>query len=87
MIGFSDEEGVRFHTTFIGSKAVTGKFGKDLLTDAVDKQGVPLGVVLGVVREVTPCPYRLRSILTAANSNCTTILSKLGGTHVLNTVC
>lgn len=42
IVGFSDEEGVRFHTTFIGSKVITGKFDRKLLTDAMDKQGVSL---------------------------------------------
>jgi hypothetical protein len=26
LIGFSDEEGCRFHTTYLGSKAVAGSF-------------------------------------------------------------
>lgn len=43
VIGFSDEEGVRFHTTFLGSKAVTGMFKKELLASSVDKTGVSLG--------------------------------------------
>ncbi|MCW3112971.1 MAG: allantoate amidohydrolase [Segetibacter sp.] len=31
LIAFSDEEGVRFHTTYLGSKVVTGSFDKHLL--------------------------------------------------------
>ncbi len=31
LISFSDEEGVRFHTTYLGSKVVAGKFDKELL--------------------------------------------------------
>ncbi|SHJ60403.1 allantoate deiminase [Hymenobacter daecheongensis DSM 21074] len=36
LIAFSDEEGVRFHTTYLGSKVVAGSFDPDLLpkTDA-----------------------------------------------------
>lgn len=31
LIAFCDEEGVRFHTTFLGSKVVAGSFNEDLL--------------------------------------------------------
>jgi len=41
VIGFADEEGVRFGTTFLGSRAVAGTFKKEAL-DAVDKDGMKL---------------------------------------------
>jgi allantoate deiminase len=31
LIAFSDEEGVRFHTTYLGSKVIAGSFDTDLL--------------------------------------------------------
>ena len=41
LIAFSDEEGVRFHTTYLGSKVVTGAF--DLATlQKTDTQGITL---------------------------------------------
>jgi allantoate deiminase len=41
VIAFSDEEGVRFHTTYLGSKAVTGAFDKHLL-EKEDQAGITL---------------------------------------------
>ena len=41
VIGFADEEGVRFGTTFLGSRAVAGTFRTEAL-DARDKHGMPL---------------------------------------------
>lgn len=41
LIGFADEEGVRFHTTFLGSKAVVGSFDKTWLTKK-DTNGIEL---------------------------------------------
>src|ERR1700712_3554206 len=41
LIAFSDEEGVRYHTTFLGSKVVTGAFDRALL-DKADKNGITL---------------------------------------------
>jgi allantoate deiminase len=41
LIAFSDEEGVRFHTTFLGSKVVAGSFNRDLLQKK-DAQGTTL---------------------------------------------
>ena len=42
LIAFSDEEGVRFHTTYLGSKVVTGAFDPTLL-QITDAQGITLG--------------------------------------------
>ena len=39
VIGFAEEEGVRFRSTFLGSNAVTGNFDMALL-DAVDADGI-----------------------------------------------
>ncbi|GAB3636950.1 allantoate amidohydrolase [Hymenobacter arcticus] len=41
LIAFSDEEGVRFHTTYLGSKVVTGAFEPDLL-QRTDAEGITL---------------------------------------------
>jgi hydantoinase/carbamoylase family amidase len=41
VIGFAEEEGVRFRSTFLGSKAVTGHFDMALL-DQVDADGVTM---------------------------------------------
>lgn len=45
LIGFCDEEGCRFHTTFLGSKAVAGSFDTSLL-DARDSAGIALEEVI-----------------------------------------
>ena len=41
VIGFAEEEGVRFRSTFLGSNAVTGKFDMSLL-NAVDADGITM---------------------------------------------
>ncbi|TGE14719.1 allantoate amidohydrolase [Hymenobacter elongatus] len=41
LIAFSDEEGVRYHTTYLGSKVVAGSFDFNLLTKP-DAQGISL---------------------------------------------
>jgi allantoate deiminase len=41
VVGFADEEGVRFGTTFLGSRAVAGTFKPEAL-EAVDKTGMSL---------------------------------------------
>lgn len=41
LVAFSDEEGVRFHTTYLGSAAVTGHFDTRLL-DKTDSTGITL---------------------------------------------
>lgn len=45
LIGFCDEEGVRFHTTYLGSKVVTGSFDNSIL-DAKDERGISLQEVI-----------------------------------------
>jgi N-carbamoyl-L-amino-acid hydrolase len=41
VVGFAEEEGVRFRSTFLGSSAITGQFDPALL-DAVDADGILL---------------------------------------------
>ena len=41
LIAFADEEGVRFHTTYLGSKVVAGSFDNSLLS-RTDKDGISL---------------------------------------------
>ena len=41
VIGFSEEEGVRFGIPFLGSRALTGRIGRQLL-NSVDKDGVTI---------------------------------------------
>jgi allantoate deiminase len=42
VVGFADEEGVRYQSTYLGSKAIAGTFvGKDL--HRVDSQGITMG--------------------------------------------
>src|SRR5690349_15426828 len=45
LIGFCDEEGCRFHTTYLGSKAVAGSFDKAML-DIKDAKGISLQEVI-----------------------------------------
>lgn len=45
LIAFCDEEGVRFHTTYLGSKVVAGSFEKDVL-NRKDEEGVKLEDVI-----------------------------------------
>ncbi|OCX54449.1 Zn-dependent hydrolase [Mucilaginibacter sp. PPCGB 2223] len=45
LIAFSDEEGVRFHTTYLGSKVVAGSFDKSFF-DRTDKAGHTLKQVV-----------------------------------------
>ena len=45
LIAFSDEEGVRYHTTYLGSKVVVGSFDDALLSKA-DKNGITLNAAI-----------------------------------------
>ena len=45
LIAFSDEEGVRFHTTYLGSRVVAGSFNNQLL-EMKDEQGISLHQVI-----------------------------------------
>jgi hydantoinase/carbamoylase family amidase len=55
LIGFCDEEGCRFHTTYLGSRVVAGSFNKELL-DAKDASGATL---LNVMEENHGIPDNL----------------------------
>lgn len=48
VIAFSDEEGVRFQSTFLGSTAITGKFPSDML-HATDRSGITLTSALNAI--------------------------------------
>ena len=41
VVGFADEEGVRYHSTYLGSKAITGKLENTEL-DRVDAEGISM---------------------------------------------
>jgi allantoate deiminase len=45
LLAFSDEEGVRFHSTYLGSKVVTGAFEPELLTKT-DAAGISLAAAI-----------------------------------------
>jgi allantoate deiminase len=45
IIAFSDEEGVRFHTTYLGSRVVAGNFNHSLLS-MIDEKGISLKQVV-----------------------------------------
>ncbi len=45
LLGFSDEEGIRFHTTYLGSQGVCGEFDIKTLA-ATDKSGISLAKCL-----------------------------------------
>ncbi|HWK03949.1 MAG TPA: M20 family metallo-hydrolase [Puia sp.] len=45
LIAFCDEEGVRYHTTYLGSKVVAGSFERELL-DRKDEEGIPLSAAI-----------------------------------------
>ncbi len=48
LIAFSDEEGVRFHTTYLGSKVVAGSFDQSWLT-RTDATGITLAQALATM--------------------------------------
>src|SRR5207302_3937300 len=47
IVGFADEEGVRFEVGLIGSLALVGELDVERLRDGLDWQGVPIRQVLG----------------------------------------
>lgn len=42
VVAFSDEEGIRFQSTFLGSRALSGTLTEDVLTSTIDKDGVSI---------------------------------------------
>ncbi len=57
VIGFCDEEGTRFHTTLLGSRAIAGTFREEDL-ESVDKDGITLARAMQEIGMV-PSLYRL----------------------------
>jgi OHCU decarboxylase len=56
IIAFAEEEGVRFKSTFLGSRAVAGRFDLNML-DSVDAAGASLREVMGAAgRDVAAIP-------------------------------
>ncbi|KAI5055131.1 hypothetical protein GOP47_0030276 [Adiantum capillus-veneris] len=67
IIAFSDEEGVRFQSTFLGSAAIAGKFSEHLLS-VLDKSGTTLEAALktsafpGTPESITNIKYDTNSV-------------------------
>ncbi len=59
VLGFADEEGLRYHSTYIGSKAVTGTFDLDAL-HLTDADGIPMMQALQAFGD-NPDPVMLRT--------------------------
>lgn len=60
IIGFSEEEGVRFKSTFLGSNAVTGQFDMALL-DITDRDGISMrDVITQAGHDVNTIPHIAR---------------------------
>ena len=67
VIGFADEEGVRFQSTLLGSRAVAGTFDMKVL-DAVDAEGITMAEALqrfGLDRERISAAARARDEVLA----------------------
>jgi len=62
IVGFSDEEGVRFQTTYLGSSHYTGRLGPVELA-ARDECGVSVGEAITAHRPVFPAPPAERNPL------------------------
>lgn len=67
IIAFSDEEGVRFQSTYLGSAAIAGKFSEHLLS-VVDKSGTTLEAALkttafpGTAESISNIKYDANSV-------------------------
>jgi allantoate deiminase len=67
IIAFSDEEGIRFHTTFLGSSAIAGTFQPRHLKN-VDARGISIGAALraashpGTMESVSSQKYEPSSV-------------------------
>lgn len=72
VVAFSDEEGVRFQSTFLGSRAIAGTFIKNNLLDAKDKAGISLSEALLNEGYLTPAT-NLESALAGATIDPTEI--------------
>ncbi|MGE6609628.1 allantoate amidohydrolase [Peribacillus sp. NPDC076916] len=60
VVGFCDEEGVRFHSTFLGSKAIAGTFTAEDLERA-DEQGITIAEALKGIGIADPYAYKKAS--------------------------
>jgi allantoate deiminase len=57
VVGFCDEEGVRFHSTFLGSRAIAGTFtDKDL--ERADEKGITIAEALKGIGIADPYAYK-----------------------------
>ncbi|KQQ91692.1 allantoate amidohydrolase [Massilia sp. Leaf139] len=62
VVGFAEEEGVRFRSTFLGSSAITGRFDAALL-DAVDADGITLReAIVAAGHELSAIPGAISAI-------------------------
>ncbi|MGE8081125.1 allantoate amidohydrolase [Peribacillus loiseleuriae] len=57
VVGFCDEEGVRFHSTFLGSKAIAGTFTAEDL-ERTDEQGITIAEALKGIGIADPYAYK-----------------------------
>jgi allantoate deiminase len=62
VLGFSDEEGVRFHSTYLGSKAVAGLITEHDLA-LRDEAGTTLGEVVGGPSKIPQARYAAQDLL------------------------
>jgi allantoate deiminase len=60
VVGFCDEEGVRFHSTFLGSKAIAGTFTAEDL-ERTDEQGITIAEALKGIGITDPYSYKTAS--------------------------
>lgn len=57
VVGFCDEEGVRFHSTFLGSKAIAGTFTPEDL-ERTDENGITIAEALKAIGISDPDAYK-----------------------------
>lgn len=60
VVGFCDEEGVRFHSTFLGSKAVAGTFNAEYL-EREDEKGITIAEALKGIGIDDPYAFKYAS--------------------------
>ena len=85
MVGFGDEEGVRFQSTLLGSRAVAGTFDQKLLT-AVDAEGVSMTEALrafGLDPARIPEAARADAMTCSPMSSCTSSRDRFSSAKVL----
>ena len=57
VLALADEEGLRFHSAYLGSHAMTGTFAPELL-ERTDDEGVTLAAALRAFESPAPCSRR-----------------------------